>query len=82
MCVMRRERDEARAESLEQSRLLGMSSEREAKLLAQLAAERLLIRLLAAALLFDEQKALSGEELEWTPAHDAAMKAWKEARND
>ena len=78
MCVLRRERDEARAESLEQSRLLGMSGEREAKLLAQLAAERALADRLAGVLeLYCADDAI---------AHHAgiadALAAWKEARND
>ena len=43
-------------------------------------AERALADRLAAPLFFNEHEALSGEDLEWTPAHVEAVKAWKEAR--
>ena len=72
----RRERDEARAESLEQSRLLGMSGEREAKLLAQLAVERALADRLAGQL---DDCLQSQEDIGWVMQ---ALTAWKEARND
>ena len=73
-----RERDEAREDAQEQSRLLGMSGEREAKLLAQLAAERALADRLASIL-----RLYHADD---TIAHLAgvadALEAWKEARND
>ena len=75
---LERERDEALAEGLEQARLLGMSSEREAKLLAQLAAERALANRLAGEL--ESWAAIAGDQ---TPMDaDKAIAAWKEARND
>ena len=44
--------------------------------------ERTLADRLAAPLFFNEHEALAGEDLEWTPAHVEAVKAWKEARHD
>jgi len=53
-----------------------------ASLSAELSAERALADRLAAPLFFNEHEALSGENLEWTPAHVAAVAAYKESRRD
>ena len=53
-----------------------------ASLSAELAAERAIADRLAAPLFFNEHESLSGENLEWTPAHVAAVAAYKEARRE
>lgn len=73
-----RERDEAREDAQEQSRLLGMSSEREAKLLAQLAAERALADRLAGIL----DLYYANDDIAHHAGIADAITAWKEARND
>lgn len=52
------------------------------RLQRELSAERALADRLAAPLFFNEHEALAGEDLEWTPAHVAAVAAYKEARHD
>ena len=71
---LERERDEAREDAQAQARLLGMSGEREAKLLAQLAAERALADRLAGQL---DDCLQSQEDIGWVMQ---ALAAWREAR--
>ena len=68
----------AERESLEQSRLLGMSGEREAKLLAQLAVERALADRLAKIL----DLYYADDDIVPNAGIADALEAWKEARND
>ena len=53
-----------------------------AELERELAAERALADRLASVLTLYNHDLLAGEMIQWVPAHDEALAAWKEARRE